>query len=174
MAVVQRIGLRPDRVARRNATCEATEKAETDTIRNRRCDANHAWIVGSSGTLLQWDGTVWGAESIGGYTTKLLGIGGSDATHLWSVGEGGMILAGDGTTSRRMPASTGAALYSVTATDATHAWIAGAGGTVLSWNGTRWTPQASGADNTLYGIWGSDISHLWTVGQNGTILEKLR
>ena len=54
-------------------------------------DTDNVWAVGWYGTILQWNGSAWTAQSSG--TTNLLsGVWASDANNVWVAGESGTIL----------------------------------------------------------------------------------
>jgi hypothetical protein len=58
-------------------------------------DAQHAWAVGWSGTILTWDGHAWTAAS-SGTTYDLSSVWASGPNDVWAVGTGGAVVHSNG------------------------------------------------------------------------------
>ena len=138
-------------------------------------DANTAWAVGFSGTILHTTnaGTTWTTQTSG--TTNILNdVSAVDANTAFVVGDGGTILhtTNAGTTWTAQTSGTTNVLIGVSAVDANTAFAVGTGGTILHTTnaGTTWTTQTSGTTGFLVGVSAVDASTAWAVGTVGTIL----
>lgn len=58
-------------------------------------DASSVWAVGTGGTIVRFDGTLW-SSSQSGTTAQLNGIWGTSGSDLWAVGSKGALLHFDG------------------------------------------------------------------------------
>ena len=137
-------------------------------------DANTAWAVGDTGTILHTTdaGTTWTAQS--GTTNDLRDVSAVDANTAFAVGFTGTILhtTDAGTTWTTQTSGTTIALLAVSAVDANTAFVVGDGGTILHTTnaGTTWTTQTSGTTNLLVGVSAVDANTAWAIGALGTIL----
>ncbi len=83
------------------------------------------WAVGTSGTILHFDGSSWRTPS-SGTTVTLNAIFGFDANDIWAAGEGGTILHFDGTSwSPVSVAGYDGKLTSIWGAASTDVWIGG-------------------------------------------------
>jgi hypothetical protein len=125
------------------------------------------WAVGTSGTLLHYDGAAWMPVS-SGTTVTLTEVHGSGAKDVWVGGVSGTVLRYDGTTwtPATLPVTTynTSAIYSFGPTDA---W-AGTVGTVWRWDGTKWSGVGTGLPmETITALWGTSSSDVWAALSNG-------
>lgn len=129
--------------------------------------AKDAWAVGTSGTLLHYDGAAW-ASVLSGSTNTLTEIHGTSASDAWAAGNSGTVLHYDGR--QWMPATLPSTTYSVSALfsfGANDTW-AGTYGAIWRWNGMTWTNTGTGLPTeTVYALWGASSSDLWAVLSNG-------
>ena len=92
--------------------------------------ASNVYAVGSSGTLLHFDGSTW--QSIATDTKQsLLDIWGSGPQDIYVVGSGGLVLHFDGKTWARVETGTRANLYGVHGRGPGDVFAVGEGGVVL-------------------------------------------
>ena len=132
--------------------------------------ASNAWAVGTSGTILRWNGTIWSA-SPSTSREQLNDVGGSSASDVWAVGDSGTILRWSGTAWSTSRSGTGQVLSSVWSASPSNAWVVGTGGTMLHWDGTAWSAIPSGTTADLLTVWGSSAADVWAAGANGTMLH---
>lgn len=101
-----------------------------------------AYAVGSGGTILVWDGTMWSAAPKL-VSTALRTAWAATPSDIWVVGEAGVILRGQGTTWSLIPKPTSASFYAVHGTSASDVHLVGA--ELWYWNGSSFAqfPRAS-------------------------------
>ena len=137
-------------------------------------DANTAWVIGNSGTVLYTTdgGTTWTPQTPG--TSSLADVSAVDANTAWAVGVTGEIryTTNAGTTWTGQTSGTTDNLRDVSAVDANTAWAVGDSGTILYTTnaGTTWTAQTTPTTNILYGVSAVDANTAWVSGAGGTIL----
>jgi len=129
------------------------------------------FVVGSNGTLLHYDGTVWApmvpAEGIS--TNHFLGVWGSSPTDVFAVGEG-VIEHYDGGDWLPMPLpNPDLVFWGVWGRSPSDVYAAASGGTILHYDGQEWSPMSSGTRETLSAIWGTG-DDLFAVG-SGILLH---
>lgn len=134
------------------------------------------WAVGSTGTVLNYNGISWAPVNIGGpsssttFTNDIYSISLSDQNNGWAVGNLGFLLKFDGQKWTSAISPTTERLNSVSVLSDVQAWAVGAFGTILNFNGTTWTKMGSAFSGfDLYDIWMKDDSDGWLCGQDGTI-----
>ncbi len=138
-------------------------------------DANTAWAVGTTGTILKTinGGTTWTAQS-SGTTNGLFDVSAVDANTAWAVGLSGTIryTTDAGTTWNAQTSGTTQGLRGVSAVDASTAWAVGELGVLLHTTnaGTTWTAQTSGTTTSLFGVSAVDVNTAFVTGDVGTIL----
>lgn len=66
-------------------------------------DASSVWAVGSGGTIVRFDGTLW-STSQSGTANQLNGTWGTSGSDVWAVGSKGTVLRFDGSAWRALPA----------------------------------------------------------------------
>ena len=128
------------------------------------------FAVGTDGTILRFDGSLWRRETSGA-TQHLKGVWGSGGGYVYAVGEGGTILRRGSQGWVAMASGTTASLHAVWGISMTDVVAVGAGGVIVRFNGKTWKPAVSGTTSTLNGIWGSGAGKLWAVGDKGTVLS---
>lgn len=131
---------------------------------------NDVFAVGSSGTILRYDGQAWSAMS--SPTTSLLyGIWGSGPNNVFAVGKNGVVIRYDGANWLTMSSATPQSLYGVWGTGPNNVFAVGDSGTIARFNGSAWSTMASHTTEKLNGVWGTAPSNVFAVGSNGTILQ---
>src|SRR5262249_32758522 len=62
-------------------------------------DASNIWAVGTSGTILKWNGMTWTEQQglSGQPSANISGVWGLDANNVWAVGASGTIMKWNGT-----------------------------------------------------------------------------
>jgi hypothetical protein len=153
------------------------------------CSGYGYWAVGSSGTILQYDGNtnnwaVWPSlQAPAGLTASLSSVFMVSITDGWIVGAPPFM--GQPSTILRwrrtgtivqerwesVTCPTTQSLIDVWALSSTDAWAVGAGGTILHWNGAAWSPVSSPTSTTLWAIHMVSATAGWAVGGSGTILR---
>jgi protocatechuate 3,4-dioxygenase beta subunit len=147
---------------------------------------NDVWLVGSSGTILHWDGTEY-RTAPSGTSDTLYGVGGTGATDVWAAGNNGTVVHGDGTNggwTDRSPKNGGlttvtGVLRGVWGSAQDDVWVVGASGTVAHWGGViaGWQDRSpkngalTSVTGTLTGVWGSGPDDVWVVGLSGTVVH---
>jgi len=159
----------------------STFSPDTWALQNAQPEANHlhgiwgssstdVFAVGSSGTILHYDGTSWTSMS-NATTERLWSVWGSSSTDVLAVGDSGTILHYDGTSWSSMSSGTTTSLLGVWGSSSTDVFAVGSSGTILHYNGTSWIPMSSGTTSTLHDVWGVSSSDVFAVGASGTILH---
>lgn len=134
-------------------------------------EASTAWLVGTQGTVLRWDGKSF--EAMDSKTTRILrGVWSASKSSTWIVGDKGTILGLFNETSW-VPTASGVNedLYSVWGSAPNDCWVVGNLGKLLHWDGTAFTAQDSGTTASLRALWGTGKDDVWAVGTLGTILH---
>jgi hypothetical protein len=122
-----------------------------------------AFAVGTSGTMLRWDGTVW-ASILSGTTNTLRGIWMVSDTDGWAVGDAGTIVRWNGAAWAAETSSTSNQLNGVQALNNTDVWAVGNDGTILHRNGLGWTLVPSGVTQNLNSLYMLSDNEGWVVG----------
>jgi photosystem II stability/assembly factor-like uncharacterized protein len=116
---------------------------------------NSIWIVGTSGTVRFWNGTIWGAQTSGlpaGRT--LFSISGANATNVWSAGSNGEIIRFNGTTWSNPNSDTTQDLNGIHVVDTSNVIAVGARKSYTRWNGTTWSAtQSPVPGRTFTDVW---------------------
>ena len=135
-------------------------------------DGSSVWFVGSSGTILRWDGAAIVAET-SGVANNLNAVWG-DSGVVWAVGSSGVCLKRSGGTWSAVTTGTVQTLLGVWS-KGSKVWACGASGTIIysDDSGATWSALTSGTAVTLRAIWGANVTQLWAVGSSGTILRML-
>ena len=134
-------------------------------------DAQHAWAVGLSGTLFQWNGTYWNLVTLTGTVPSFYGVFAVSATDAWAVGTGGAVWRWNGTAWNKQTTGTTATLRAVWAAAANKVYVVGDGGVALMWDGTIWNQVGAGNGVNLAAVSGSSATDVWAAGDNGTVLR---
>ncbi|MBK8039613.1 MAG: choice-of-anchor D domain-containing protein [Verrucomicrobiaceae bacterium] len=131
-------------------------------------DASNVWAVGTSGTILRYNGTSWTAV-LAATEANLSGVWGTSATNVWAVGDGGTIQRFDGAGWTLVASDTTADLKAVWGADASNVWAVGLNGAMVKFDGTSWQAQTSNTSQHLFSVSGTSASNVWAVGGVGTI-----
>lgn len=146
--------------------------------------SSDAWVVGDNGTILRWNGSVWGKIN-SNTISSLRTIAMVNTTDGWIAG-------GDGNVGTLLSLnSTGVAnwtrisftpssandkinttLNSISFATPYCGWVVGGGGWMLQWNGSIWLGQTGKTPHTLNSVSMPQnvTSAAWAVGDSGTIL----
>jgi len=126
-----------------------------------------AFAVGDSGTLLKWDGTIWGSIA-SGTANSLLSAWWVSSTEGWLVGAAGTVIHCTGAGPVCAPETSGVAaqLNGVQALTNTNVWAVGNGGTIIHRDGTGWSSVPSGlaAGQHLNSLYMVSAAEGWAVG----------
>lgn len=132
--------------------------------------ANDVWAVGSQGSVVHYDGTLWKLVS-SGTLQDLTGVSASSSSNIWiSGGDGGLVLKGNGSTFS--PVSTGNSVRTtgIYTTGPNQVFVATDSPNVMRYNGTWNTDDSkSRSVGKLIGISGSSGSNVWVYGSDNTL-----
>lgn len=132
-------------------------------------DADRAWAVGGSGTIVATTdgGATWKTEN-SATTNSLEAVAFSDADHGWAVGFHGTIVAttDGGATWGVRDSGTTKMLQGVAFSNGNDGWAVGQDGTTVATTdgGSTWTAQSSGTSDPLFHVACSDAEDAWIVG----------
>jgi hypothetical protein len=126
------------------------------------------FAVGTSGTMLRWDGTVWGSI-LSGTANTLRGIWMVSDTDGWAVGDAGTIVRWNGATWATETSPTSNRLNGVQALNNTDVWAVGNSGTILHRNGLGWILIPSGVTQNLNSLYMLSDNEGWAVGASDGI-----
>ena len=126
------------------------------------------FAVGTSDTILHYDGSAWSAMSSGTSTT-FSDVWGTSGTDVFAVGYR-TILHYNGSTWSAMTSGTTGRLNGVWGSSGSDVFAVGDFGTILHYNGSTWSPMASGTTDSLYDVWCSSGNDVFVVGVAGTIM----
>ncbi len=128
------------------------------------------FAVGSSGTILRWNGATWSTVA-SGTTENLWSVAFSGSANAFAVGTNGTILRWNGATWSTVASGTTEHLLGLGIIAANDAFAVGTNGTILRWNGATWSTVASGTTKTLNAVSMTSATNGWIVGNSGTILR---
>lgn len=144
--------------------------------------ADDALVVGSSGTVLRWNGLELELVT-SGTDANLWGVWGASPDDAWIVGGSGfsgsspvlLHYDGDHVEPVTLPAiqrSNVFAFYKVWGSGPRDVWVVGQSGVVLHYDGATWTEQLVGVSDDLIAVWGTGPEHVVMVGgrSNGVIV----
>lgn len=153
--------------------------------------SNDVWAVGTSGTIVHWDGTAWTSVGDPAHLETYGAVWGSSAHDVWVASSRGLVLRGTGigTEWTAAPAvaparyswDPEAMLYALWGTSATDVWAGGDPYPVDDWGNVKsqWctssdpdAPWTGGLVSTgspattppIRSIWGSSADDVWAVG----------
>ena len=143
--------------------------------------SDNVFVVGDSGTVLNYNGADWNVMDAGVNNVNLKGVWGTDSSHVYAVGDGGTICYYNGSDwedvgygSRNLKAVWGSSATDVYAVGSSYTQGGSTRYTLLHTTngGDGWTNMGSSmtGGRTMYGIWGYDDTHMYAVGQDGRIL----
>jgi hypothetical protein len=134
--------------------------------------ASDVFAVGTSGTIVHYDGMSWNEMAVPHVPGALLGVWVSSANEVFAVGEGGTILHYDGTAWDAMQSGTSFDLGGIWGSSPDDVFAVGGGGTVLHLDGESWSPMSVPFGSPfLNGIWGSAGTDVFAVGEDGEIVH---
>ncbi|NBC27137.1 MAG: hypothetical protein GVY08_09770 [Bacteroidetes bacterium] len=134
---------------------------------------NNVFVVGTNGTILNYDGIEW-IEMESGITHEISSVWGSASDNVYVVAEGGTILHYNGSdwTPMENPFSN-AGLYGVWGTSSGDVYAAGVDGTILRYDGEIWQQLDFVPNENLFDVWVSDRDDMYITGGFGTILVDI-
>lgn len=128
------------------------------------------WLVGTGGTIFQWDGTTFTAQN-SGVSSNLNAIWGPDGQNLWAVGDNGTVLRYNGTTWAKENVTATAHLQSVHGASSSSVWVVGANSTLLRWNGSAWVNQVLLPSTNMLSISVDGGNNGWITTQGGELFR---
>lgn len=93
---------------------------------------NNIWVVGQSGTVLNWNGVTWRSIDLG-TQNNIWSVWTPDTGIAYVVGQNGMAFRIDGTEVEKLPTGIPNVLYNVTGTTEANVWATGARGVALQY-----------------------------------------
>jgi hypothetical protein len=126
------------------------------------------FAVGSSGTIVHYDGSKWSLMS-SGITNDLYSVWGTDGRHVFAVGSFGTIIHYDGSQWSLMSGGITNDLYGIWGTDGRHVFAVGSSGTIMRYDGSTWSLMGTGTSSDFSSIWGVTSANVFAVGKSGTI-----
>jgi len=133
--------------------------------------ANNVYAVGSSGTVLQYNGSDWTQiATVSGIDSNLQSVHGTSASNVYIVGSGGTILQYDGSAWKRRTSPTSNNLTGVWCSKS-DVFAVGENGQLITCDATECTEGIHLTDGALNGVWGSSSSDVYAVGADGIILH---
>lgn len=134
-----------------------------DATRTFAISATDVWAVGSHGTILHFDGTIW--RTVPSNTTAdLRNIWMASATDGWVVGDNGTIRRWNGTTWTTVASGTTAALRGVFGLNANDVWIVGAN-IAKRWTGTMLTTPVATSVPDFIDVFVASTSNVFAIGE---------
>lgn len=133
--------------------------------------ATVGFAVGDSGTILQYNGTNWVANT-SPTTRNLTGVYTVSASEAWAVGSNGTILKWNGSTWSTFTSPHNSNMFCITMLDtngdglAEAGWIGAASGRIASYNGSSWSFVDLG-NTAINGISAINTNDVWAVGAGG-------
>jgi len=137
--------------------------------------SSDVFMVGDSGTILHYDGSIWSSMN-SGTTGYLSGVWGTSSSDVFAVGGGGTIIHYDGTSWSQMNSGTSHGLNDVWGVSSSDVFVVGTGSTaytsstILHYDGSEWSIVWGGA-NQLEAVSGTSAINVFAVGRGGTILH---
>jgi hypothetical protein len=135
-------------------------------------NATDVFAVGSSGTVIRYNGTAWTAMN-SGTTGDLNAIWGVNATDVFAVGSSGTVIRYNGTAWTAMNSGTTGDLYDIWGADGSSVFAVGKSGVISFYDGTKFTPMNRSSITDLRTVWGLSSIDVFTAGMSGTILRYL-
>lgn len=129
------------------------------------------WAVGTTQSMLRWDGSAWQEVFAGNEFRQLEGVGGTSAHDLWAVGSTGTILHFDGARFTKASSGDDRALTQVLQVNSGEAWAVGAEGVALHFSGATWQRSKllplEGRGSAV-ALW-ADLGSVWAMMGDGRI-----
>jgi hypothetical protein len=141
-------------------------------------DLNGVWgasstdifAVGNAGTVLHYDGRVWGLMK-SATSVDLWGVWGSSGVDVYAVGNRGTLSRYDGQAWTNLASDNTVDLRWVWGSSSTDVFAVGSRGTVKHFDGRSWSTQTSGVSTDLNAVWGAAGSSVYAAGKAGAILR---
>ncbi len=135
-------------------------------------DDQHAWIVGTGGTIIARAGTEWIRAQVP-VSEEIWGIGGTAPDDLVAVGQNGVILeSSDGGMSwAQVPSPTSNTLFAVAASPSGRMAAVGSGGTVLIRDGDTWEQSAVPTTQALFEVVSDGANGFLVAGNSGQLFR---
>lgn len=128
---------------------------------------NLAFAVGGGGTMLKWDGSIWGSIP-SGTTNALNATWWSSSTEGWAVGSAGTVVhcTGAGPACATETSGVSVQLNDVQALTSTNVWAVGNSSTIIHRDATGWHNVPSGLSSTqnLTSLYMVSSNEGWAVG----------
>lgn len=128
--------------------------------------SDDVWTVGSTGSVMHFDGASWQVEQTPVCET-LTALWGTSADDLWAVGEAGRILHRTAAGWSVIDAGTCESLTAVWGSPGGDVWIAGWHGLVLRGNAAGFTTVPLDPNVDLQSLWGFAQNDIWGVADGG-------
>jgi hypothetical protein len=159
---------------RRNGTWEEDPVPQTGALFLEiwGLDADHAWILGTGGTILRRVPNGW-SQAVTSVTEEVWGVAGDALDALVAVGQNGLILesSDSGATWLQRASPTTRTLFAV-ASDGNGRMVAvGSGGTILVRENGTWQAVQSPTFQTLFEVRASGPGEFVVAGDGGVILR---
>ena len=167
---------------------EGVEDAFVDIVKLVRTSGpvQDVFAVGSSGTIVRYDGSSWNSMT-SGTTNRLEDVWGTSGNDVFAVGWNGVIRHWDGAAWGAMSGgATDIDLYGVWGSSHNDVFAVGgpayrgggisaaSSGIILHYNGNAagtWSPMDTGIIDDLYDVWGTSPCDVFAVGAAGAILH---
>lgn len=127
--------------------------------------SSEIWAAGDSGTILRWNGSIWGPVA-SGVSSTIYALWGSGPADIWVVGDGGTVLRWNGSSWRALSSGTTRSLFAIHGSAANDVWLTN-GATTLHWDGSSLSSVPNIGDQfALYAVAPNDA---WSLGYGGQI-----
>lgn len=135
-------------------------------------DADHAWILGTGGTILRKVPSGW-SQAVTSVTDEIWGITGDTPDALVAVGQNGVILesSDSGATWLQRASPTVRTLFAVASDGAGRMVAVGSGGTILVRQNGTWTQVASPTFQALFEVKAEGPGQFLIAGDGGVLLR---
>ncbi|MBM3908128.1 MAG: hypothetical protein FJ363_08645 [Gemmatimonadetes bacterium] len=132
---------------------------------------SNVWAVGTSGTILRYNGTAWSVVSdankpVVSASESYNGVWGA-GSDVWIAGDAGITRCKSG--AGCVLEYQAAGMYGIWGSSASNIFAVGSGGKIVRFNGTSWSPMSSPTSRLLVRLSGSSASNVWAVGDSVVI-----
>jgi len=135
--------------------------------------SSDVFAVGSAGTIIHYDGSVW-SQMNSGTTSSLVDVWGSSANDVYAVGvSDGIVLHYDGESWTTIGGGTSYSRWrwGVWGSSSSDVFVVGQEGIIEHYDGSTWTFMDNPDSHWLYAIWGISSSDVFAAGDHGTVLH---
>ncbi|MBN1585325.1 hypothetical protein JW899_03080 [Candidatus Uhrbacteria bacterium] len=126
------------------------------------------WAVGTSGTILRWDGTVWSVFADTG-SQAWSGVSCVSPDDCWASGDSGRIARWNGTSWSQFVDLGNQAWSGLACTSSSDCWAVGNSGRIARWNGTSWSQFVDLGNQAWSGVSCVSSDDCWASGNSGRI-----